>query len=365
MDSVTQAALGASIGFLCWRDRLGRKAVLWGAAIGTVPDLDIIVYPLLDSVQRLYWHRGESHSVFFILLGALLTGWVLYQLKRHHQMSYLSVFLGCLLIYTTHVIIDVYTIYGTQLFAPFSRHGYGLGNMFIIDPLFTLPLLVSVGGALISPSRNSAFINHGALFIVSCYSMWSLVIQSYADKQFGQALLKMDVATSRSITSASPLNTLLWRHVAETPDGFLLGYWSVFDQPGREIVFYPIPRNEEATESFRKSRAFAVVEWFSKGWWIALESDDNRIKVVDIRFTEIPAAADDPYQRWNWPFSWVFEKNTQPNQLQRAEQLPSDFSPTMQLLRNRVSGGQGWLNHQAMTIIAHAPCAPCKTTEKR
>ncbi|THB72056.1 MAG: metal-dependent hydrolase [Desulfobulbaceae bacterium] len=345
MDSVTQAALGASVGFLCWRDKLGRKAVIGGAVIGTIPDLDIIVYPLLDSVQRLYWHRGESHSVFFILLGALLTGWVLQQIIHRHRISYYSVFAGCFLIYATHVLIDVYTVYGTQLFAPFSRYGYALGNMFIIDPLLTLPLLLSISAALVSPSRASGIINSGALFIVICYSIWSLLIQSYADKQFQQALVKMNVVASRNLTSASPLNTLLWRHVAETPDGYLFGYWSILDQPEREIVFYHIPRNEQATASFRQSRAFAVVDWFSKGWWIALETGENRVKIVDIRFTEIPASANDPYQRWNWPFSWVFEKDSQPSQLQRAEQLPQDFSGTLELLTNRINGGTGWLNH--------------------
>lgn len=344
MDSLTQAALGASVGFFCWRDKLGRKAIIGGAIIGTIPDLDIIIYPLLDSVQRLYWHRGESHSVFFILLGALLSGWVLYKLIHHHRISYPSAFLGCLLIYATHILIDVYTVYGTQLLAPFSRYGFALANMFIIDPLFTVPLLVSICAVLILPTRTSGLVNSVVLVIITCYSIWSLVIQSHADKQFDQALKKMDVATSRSLTSASPLNTLLWRHVAQTPDGFLFGYWSVFDEPDREIIFYHIPRNEQLTESFNKSRVFEAVEWFSKGWWIALDLGDNRIKVVDIRFTEIPADAADSYHRWNWPFNWLFEKDTPPGKLQRAEELPKDISSPLLLLKNRVFGGEGWLN---------------------
>lgn len=65
MDSITQATLGAAVGYLCWHQKLKRKALIAGAILGTLPDLDIVIYPLLDEVQRLYWHRGESHSVFF------------------------------------------------------------------------------------------------------------------------------------------------------------------------------------------------------------------------------------------------------------------------------------------------------------
>lgn len=343
MDSLTQAALGASVGLACWRQELGRKALICGAVIGTIPDLDIIAYPFLDSVQRLYWHRGESHSVFFILLGALLTGGIVFRLTRQHRVSYCSAVTGCLLIYLTHVLIDVYTVYGTQLFAPFSRYGYAVGNMFIIDPLFTLALLVGITGALLLPSAKSRLVNGAALAVVSCYSVWSLAIQSYADNTFQRALEQMEVSTSRHLTTASPFNTLLWRHVAQTPEGFLFGYWSIFDQPDRAIVFYHIPRNQSLTQSFKNSRAFEVVDWFAKGWWIAFELENDQVKVVDIRFTEIPAAPDDFYHHWNWPFSWVFKKNTMPVQLQRAEPLQQEFTATLQLLANRVTGGAGWL----------------------
>ena len=62
-----QATLGAAVGHLCWHKKIGNKALLLGAMGGTIPDLDIILYPLLDDIQRLHWHRGESHSIWFVL----------------------------------------------------------------------------------------------------------------------------------------------------------------------------------------------------------------------------------------------------------------------------------------------------------
>ncbi len=87
MDSITQATLGAALGHICWQDKLGRKALIAGALLGTLPDLDVLIFPFLDEVQRLYWHRGESHSVWFMVLGAMGFGWLLTRLSATKQLA--------------------------------------------------------------------------------------------------------------------------------------------------------------------------------------------------------------------------------------------------------------------------------------
>lgn len=49
---------------------------------------------------------------------------------------------------------DPITVYGTQPVLPFSYHPFGVGSVFIIDPLCKLPLLAGAGWAL--ASRSSA-----------------------------------------------------------------------------------------------------------------------------------------------------------------------------------------------------------------
>ncbi len=65
MDSITQASLGAAVAHAAWHKPLGRKAFLWGAFFGTLPDLYIVFFHFLDDVKQLYRHRGESDSIFF------------------------------------------------------------------------------------------------------------------------------------------------------------------------------------------------------------------------------------------------------------------------------------------------------------
>ena len=110
--------VGAAVGHLCWQDKLGRKALIAGALLGTLPDLDVLIYPFLDEVQRLYWHRGESHSVWFMLLGAMGFGWLLTRLFVTKSLSYYQAGIGLFFIFSTHVLIDLFNVYGTQLLAP-------------------------------------------------------------------------------------------------------------------------------------------------------------------------------------------------------------------------------------------------------
>ena len=62
MDSLTQAALGAAVGYAVMGRQIGPKAMLWGAVIATVPDLDVFV-PLGSDVDDFTKHRSASHSL--------------------------------------------------------------------------------------------------------------------------------------------------------------------------------------------------------------------------------------------------------------------------------------------------------------
>ena len=343
MDSLTQATLGAAVGHLCWNNKVGNKALLLGAVGGTIPDLDILLYPFLDDIQRLYWHRGESHSIWFILLGSMVTGWLLSRYFKKEQLSFPAGAFGASLIYTTHILIDYCTVYGTQLLAPLSRTPFALGNFFIIDPLFTLPLLLGCAVAAISPPPLGKKANLAGLTMATCYMAWSFSAQTVADNTFRLALSNQNLNITRQRTTAGPFTTFLWRHVAETKDGFFLAYWSIFDAPKKPIQFHHIPRRSELIETISDADTFAVVEWFSQGWWFAVDEEDNLIRIVDLRFTEIPSAHGQTHQQWEWPFAWRFDLQA-PQKKSLFSVVPKVDAPlhTLKLLAARIRGGENW-----------------------
>lgn len=146
MDSITQAALGATVAGAIAGKKCNAKVLLMGAALGTLPDLDVIL-DYGDAVQNTIKHRGFSHSLFVLPPFALFISW-LYCLWRPDTFWTLKrTFFLTVSVLVTHALLDAMTTYGTQLIWPFEGY-YSLRNIFIIDPLYTVPLLVAIGASL-------------------------------------------------------------------------------------------------------------------------------------------------------------------------------------------------------------------------
>ena len=145
VDSLTQATLGAAVGELVLGKRLGNRAIAWGALFGTLPDLDVLLSPLFDHAGWLWWHRGPSHSLLVMALASLLLARPLAKLWRQDKVGPVLAGWFVLLNWSTHVLIDCFTTYGTLVLWPFDDTRIAFNNLFIIDPLFTLPMLISLG----------------------------------------------------------------------------------------------------------------------------------------------------------------------------------------------------------------------------
>ncbi|MCM0021204.1 MAG: metal-dependent hydrolase, partial [Tagaea sp.] len=164
MDSLSQAALGAAVGYAVGGKRLGRAALAAGAIAGTIPDLDTFALLPFDAFASWTHHRGISHSLFFGLVAGPALGWAVWRWNRARRPfepageeealgDWMRVFtLGLV----THPLLDWFTIYGTQLLAPFSTARFALPGLGIIDPGYTLPLLIGIACALARPAAAGA-----------------------------------------------------------------------------------------------------------------------------------------------------------------------------------------------------------------
>lgn len=332
MDSLTQAALGTAVAYGCWHRQLGRRALAWGFAIGTLPDLDILAFPWLDAVNRLLWHRGESHAIWAIFVGALLIAPLLVRIHKsptppRESLGFREAYLGVWLIFGSHILIDVFTVYGTQLLAPFSRYGFGLNNLFIIDPLYTVPLVLGcLLAATLRTPRARHLANVTGLALSTLYVAWSFVAQARAALVFSAELARQGhvVESGRAITSATALNTVLWRHLAEVEGGFLIGYWSWLDAD-TSVHFDFVPRQAEAVAPVLDTRAFETVDWFSQGYWAVLSASAEEARVADLRFGEMRTGPGTSPNEWTWAFAWDFPLHTLPGGQIPLVQAPADF----------------------------------------
>lgn len=308
MDSITQAALGAAVAEAGMGRKLGNKAIAWGLALGTLPDLDIIAYPWLDHIEQLEWHRGWSHSFFVMAAASPFFGWLISRIHKG-AISTLRASMTIFAVFATHSLIDVFTVYGTMIFAPFSDYRAGLNNLFIIDPLFTAPLLLGLAIALFckADARLRRRANTAGLVLATLYATWSLGAKSVAESRMRENLASAGIETVRVVSSPTPFNTLLWRGLAEREKDFVITYHSLLD-PHEPPSFDFIPKNHEALAQIADSREARRLAWFSNGFF-SVRQTDRGLLISDWRFGEW-RTADGPLSETNPPvsiFSWLLE----------------------------------------------------------
>ena len=282
MDPFTQLLLGAAVGHATLGARVGRKALFWGAVFGGIPDLDVIL-PVSDDVAAVTNHRGFSHSLVTHTIVAPILG---AGLTRLHEKDGASITRWSLLVWlalATHALLDAITIYGTQLFWPSAGPPVGLGSIFIIDPLYTLLLLVGVLWATFARRKSSAGrrANRVGLGLSTAYLAGAIFIQAQVRDIAESELTRQDAEYDRLITTPTPFNLMLWRVVVMVPNGYREGYYSLFDQSSH-IRFVEHPSNESLLSSIQDSPAVMRLRWFTKGFYRVRETD-GRLEITDLR----------------------------------------------------------------------------------
>jgi inner membrane protein len=285
MDSVTQVTLGAAVGEAVAGKEAGNKAPLWGAVFGLLPDLDVLANPFLTEAQALTFHRSLSHSFVFI---AVVTLAAAYGLRRLHTDPPVSKRLWAGLVAAvllTHVGLDCLTTYGTQVFWPFSDYPVIYGTIFIIDPLYTLPLalglLVSLRWTAAAPARRWA--NYVGLTLSSTYLLLTVVNKQYINHVFATALEQEAPNYERVFTAPTPFNNLLWQGIAETDDGFYVGLYSLLDSD-RSIEFRYVPKRHDLLGPAADHPVVQRLRHFSRGYYIVRRSPDGDLLISDLRF---------------------------------------------------------------------------------
>ena len=141
MDPITQGTVGAAFAQSTARNNNILQITLIGFLAGLAPDLDVLIQSSDDPIIFLEYHRQFSHSLFFIPFGSLLVTLCIFPFLRGSislKIVYIASFLG----YATHGLLDACTSYGTQLFWPFSDQRVAWNNISIVDPIFTIPVII-------------------------------------------------------------------------------------------------------------------------------------------------------------------------------------------------------------------------------
>ncbi|GAB4353227.1 MAG: metal-dependent hydrolase [Gammaproteobacteria bacterium] len=231
MDSVTQLTLGAAVGTALMGRRAGRRAALWGAIAGTLPDLDVFI-PMGEAVADFTYHRSFSHSLLVLAALTPLLVWLILKCHPHTRALRRRWAVTVYAVLATHVLLDSLTVYGTQIFWPLSDYPVSIGSVFIIDPAYTLPLLLGVALAMLSGHLQfGRRANAIGLLVSTTYLAWGLGAQAYVQQFAETSLSRQGITYERLLAQPTPFNSILWRIVATGPDHYRVGYLSLLDHP--------------------------------------------------------------------------------------------------------------------------------------
>jgi inner membrane protein len=287
MDSLTQLAFGAACGEAILGQKVGRKAIFWGAVIGTLPDLDVFI-PLGGPVNDFVYHRSFSHSLILLAILSPLIAWLILKIHPDTKQYYRGWVLLSFMVLEASVILDLLTIYGTQVFWPFDTTPMAIPILFIIDPLFTLPVLSGVLAALVLKRKTSLGhrLNSVGLFLSLAYLAWAFSAGEFVERKVREKLARQEVSYSQFIASPAPFTTLLWRVVGIDNDRYFETYFSLFDRNTPLFVdFYP--RNLALMTGIEEHPPVIKLNWFTRGYY-AFANVNEDVVMTDLRMGSEP-----------------------------------------------------------------------------
>src|SRR5690606_6657909 len=187
----------------------------------------------------------------------------------------------------THPLLDAFTVYGTQLLWPLPLRPVMWSSVFIIDPLYTIWLLAACVAAFFLRERVAAQRALVAgLALSTAYLAWSLAAKAMVEREADRALAAMGLADAPRFSVPTPFNTLLWRVVAMTPDGYVEGFRSLAADTG-PMVFAGHRSNTQALAEARDIPAVRRLAWFNHGFMRA-QVVDGELVLGDLRMGSEP-----------------------------------------------------------------------------
>ena len=281
MDSLTQAALGGVVTYAVLGPTLGKRAAIYGIALGTLPDLDVLI-DFGGPIENMTHHRGFSHSFLVQTAVSPILGWLFSQKKGKRAASFSQWSVAIFLCFITHSLADFFTVYGTQLLWPLTDHPFAHAILFIIDPAYTVPLFIALIGILMMRGRGGAQkLNLSMLTLSTIYLIWSVGAKSMIDQKVQFALTARGIHPDVYESAPAPFNTLLWRAVAVEDETYYEIWASVFDAVD-DIQVRQFDRSLTLLKPIENHPSVRRLQWFTKGQYKAWQEDDV-IYLSDLR----------------------------------------------------------------------------------
>jgi len=288
MDPISHAVLGASLSQSFAKDKTKLKsALVIGTLAAMAPDLDILINSAGDPLLFLQYHRQFTHALSFIPLGALLCALVFYpfyKTKLGFKQIYLFSFLG----FATHGLLDACTSYGTQLLWPFTDMRIAWNTVSIIDPMFTLPVLVLI---LLAVKKKNVLYARTAFGYALLFLSLGVIQHDRAEKALYVLAEQRGHQVERFHVKPSFANRHLWKLIYEYDGRYYVDAVKLLNNTeyitGTSIQKLDVRRDFPwLPEDSQQAKDVERFRWFSDDY-LAVSSHDPNL-IMDMRYSFLP-----------------------------------------------------------------------------
>ncbi|RTZ15548.1 metal-dependent hydrolase [Vibrio aquaticus] len=289
MDPLTQGVLGASLSLSASKKQHLLAAGFFGLVAGMAPDLDVLIRSERDPLLFLEFHRQFTHSLFFIPFGSFLCALVLYLLfSKKLQLSFQQSWLYSALGYSTHALLDACTSYGTQLFWPLTTERYAWNAVSVIDPAFTLPILILLVFAML---KRNAWLARIAVIWALTYPTLGMIQRDRAEAVGWQLAKERQHIPIRLEAKPTFANILVWKVIYETKEDYHVDAirvaGSIKTYPGEAIAKLNLSRDFPWLDpNSQQGKDIERFRQFSNGFLAS--SPDDELNIIDVRYSMVP-----------------------------------------------------------------------------
>ena len=310
MDPITHGLFGATIAQLGFRQRIGQGTTVVAVLAAMLPDVDILI-PRLSQVtgiplgpfREYLQHRGLTHSALFVPFMALAVAaaWAgLRFLVRHMRAGggpspgapecspdglppqppdsadrprpagFGWLLALCLLALYSHLLLDSFTSYGTELLSPLTRRRFAVNALPIVD-VFFMAILVLTLTACILIRRKAAPWARKATLVAAWSGLGLSLLYMATGAMIGERLAaQAKAALAAGDAAAYPQipSILVWRVTARTDHFWYAARQNVLFSPPLTPDRFHRAANEDRDAAVTAARELAEVRefyWFADG----------------------------------------------------------------------------------------------------
>jgi inner membrane protein len=220
MDTLTHILTGVVIAKAIDDEKIGGWGTVAGVAMGLFPDSDFVL-GLINRQFAIEYHRAFTHSLLLIPVYALLFSWLLTKISR--RPTFWRFYKICLPVLVSHVLLDLFTSYGTMILSPFWNYRFTWDLLFIIDLTFlalvAIPFLIGLFWR-----TKARWLSRGSLAGLAMYLLFCGVQHHRAielAKTFAQSLNEEVIEVA---ALPQPLSPFRWGNYIETRDRVYQGF---------------------------------------------------------------------------------------------------------------------------------------------